>query len=139
MSTVLTASALSNQQIILLGQSTIKLTLTSAFTLSRATNQSLIYLTISIPTDLTPIANTCTLSYISATCTMNGQNFNISGFGDFGSILTVTFTANTNYFVSTSIFLSQLYYGTGLIATDSTMKVYSYCSNPCKQCTATPT
>lgn len=70
---------------------------------------------------------------------MSGQNLNISGFGDFSSSLTITIRANTNYFTNTSNFVSQLYYSSSLVATNSAMKLSSYCSNPCKQCTSTPT
>lgn len=135
----MTASALSNEQIILLGQSTVKLTIASPFALTRATTPSLLYLTVAIPTDLTPISGSCTLSFSSANCAINLQNLNITGFGDFSTALTITFRANTNYFVTTSTFISQLYYSSSLIASDINMKLASYCTSPCKQCTSTPT
>lgn len=117
----------------------MKLTIASPFPLSRATNLALSYLYVSIPTDLTPINSSCSLSYSSALCMMSGQNLNITGLGDFSSNLIITFRANTNYFSSTSNFVSQLYYNSSLIASNSVTKLSSYCTSPCKQCTSTPT
>lgn len=94
---------------------------------------------MSIPTDLTPINSSCSLSYSSAVCAMSEQNLNITGLGDFSSNLVITFRANTNYFANTSNFVSQLYYNASLIATNSAMRLSSYCILPCKQCTSTPT
>lgn len=125
--------------IILLGQSTVKLNISSPFTLTRATTPSDLYLTVTIPNDLTPINGSCSLSYTSATCLLSGQLLNISGFGDFSSALVITFRANTSYFVNTSNFLSQLYNAGSLIASNTAMRLASYCTTPCKQCTSTPT
>jgi hypothetical protein len=124
--------------IILLGQSTVKLNISSPFTLTRA-NSSGLYLTVTIPSELTPVNSTCSLSYTSATCVQAGQFLNITGFGDFATSMVITFKANTSYFANTSTFISQLYYTGSLIATNSIMKLSSYCTNPCKQCTSTPT
>lgn len=123
----------------MLGQSSVKLTITSPFTISRATDLTLLYLVVSIPTDLTPIASTCTLSYSSADCVINGQLFNITNFGDFSTPLLITFNANTNYFVNSSTFTTHFYNGGSLIASDGTARLSSYCTSPCKQCTSTKT
>ena len=47
----LSATAVSDQRIILLGQSTIEITLVSAFTLSRTTNYSAVVLTAVVPSE----------------------------------------------------------------------------------------
>lgn len=108
--------------------------------MSRAVNQTLSYITLATPTDLNPINGTCTVSYAGAICTMvTSQSFNITNFGDLSSSLTITFKANTSYFVNTSTFQTQLYYNSSMISSNLATSLTAYCTNPCKQCTATPT
>ena len=66
----LTATADNNEEIILLSESTISITFTSPFVLSRATDQSLLALEINVPSDLTPIADSCELSISGAVCAL---------------------------------------------------------------------
>lgn len=108
------------------------------FRLTRATDFTVLNVVVGVPVDLVPYAGTCTLSVAGAVCAMTGQVINITGTSDFSTV-TITFKANTNYFVNTSIFSSQLSYNNSLIASDSSTKLSSYCTNPCKQCTSTRT
>lgn len=94
---------------------------------------------MAIPNDLTLINNTCSTSNSLSTCKTTGQNLNITNFGDFSTNLTITFQANTNYFAATSVFQTYLNFISGLIASDTTMKLSSYCTSPCKQCTSVKT
>lgn len=132
----LSAAALSNEQIILLSQSNISLTITSPFTIPHSGDLSKMILLVTIPTDLVPVVGTCSPSYVSATCVVNGQVLNVTGISDFATGLTIVFKAATNYFTTTSPFTSQLFYGSDLVASDTTMKLASYCTVPCKQCTS---
>lgn len=133
---VLSATALSNELIILLGQSNINLTITSPFSIPHSSDLTKLKLLVTVPSDLAPVTGTCALLYASATCVISNQTITITGFGDFSVPLTISFKAGTNYFVNTSPFTSQLYYGSDLIASDLSMKLASYCTVPCKQCTS---
>lgn len=133
------ATSASNEQIVLLSTSTIQLTFKSPFVLSRATDQSLLKLTVDVPADLTPIDNSCVLSISGSACSLAGQKFTISSFNDFSSELILTFTATATYFTQTSAFTTKLTYNGSNVATDLLMKVTSYCTSPCQQCTSTRT
>lgn len=92
-----------------------------------------------MPSEFTPIPETCQLSNPSATCSMNSQVLNITGFSDLASPIIITFKASTLYFTTSSAFSAQLYYGSALVGINSTATAISFCTSPCKQCTVTPT
>ena len=121
---------------MLLSTSTVAVTISSPFTLNRATNTSLLYLLLTIPTELTILASSCSLSNPAATCAITSNKLNITAFTDLSS-LTITFKATTAYFATSSPFSATLYYSTYLVGTSSSATLSAYCSSPCQQCTAT--
>ncbi len=124
----------------MLSQSNIKISLSNQFALSRATDLTKVSIQIIVPSDLQPINNSCTLSQNTASCTLSStQLYTIRNIGDFSSSIQLTFKCNTNFFVSTNNFDIKLYYDTYLISSDVILKVLSYCSVPCKQCSTIKT
>ena len=92
-----------------------------------------------VPSDLTPIDSTCSLSFATATCALNTQTFTITNFNDFSSSIIVTFDATATYFDETGSFSLTLDYDGSIIATNTVLTVLRYCTLPCKQCTSTQT
>jgi len=88
-----------DNSIILLGTSKISVGLTSPFKLDKATNISQLYITMQVPTDLIPTANSCVPSYGSSLCTtISVQQYNITGISDFSTTLNIKFTAQSSFF-----------------------------------------
>jgi hypothetical protein len=136
----LIATVNNDNSIVLMGTSQLTFTLTSSFTLTQATNTSMLYISFGVPTDFTPINSTCILSYPSAVCSNpTTQIFNLTNIGQFSTTLTVKFNASTTYFTQSSNFDIKLYYGSNTVLSNTALKVSSFCVNPCKQCTTTPT
>lgn len=108
-----------DQSIVLLANSTLKMTLQSPFTLSMATDLTKIYLLISLPsTSFSTYHNNCSVSTGSCVDASSSNSFNITGLQQFSNTLSVNMLAYTQYFtsgVSDSI-SAMLYYGTAKIA-----------------------
>lgn len=105
-----------DNNIILLGNSKITLTITSPYVMNKATDYSLFYLLIQIPTDLTPINKTCISSYASSICSQpSTQTLNITSLSDLSSSFTIKFTSNTSYFESSSSFDIKLFYSSSIV------------------------
>jgi hypothetical protein len=134
------ATVNNDNNIVLMGISQLTFTLTSPFTLNQATNTSMLYIAVGVPTDFTPINSTCILSYPSSVCNNPSiQIFNLTNIGGFSTTLTIKFNATTTYFTQSSNFDIKLYYGSFIVLSNTAIKVSSFCVNPCKQCTTTPT
>lgn len=97
---ILTANINNDNNIILLGQSKISLTLTSPYKLDRVNNvYSQFYIIVQVPNELTPVSNACTLSNISSVCSLTSpQVYNITSIGDISSAFTFMFNAQTAFF-----------------------------------------
>ena len=88
-----------DNNIVLLGDSKITVSLVSPFVLNKATNASQLYIVLQVPTDFVPKSGTCVPSYGSSTCAQpTTQIFNITGINDFSSTLNIKFTATTSFF-----------------------------------------
>lgn len=88
-----------DNNIVLLGESKVTVSLTSPFRLDKTTNTSQLYIVMQVPTDLVPKAGTCVPSFGSSACAQpTTQTFNITGLNDFSSTLNVRFTATTSFF-----------------------------------------
>jgi hypothetical protein len=123
-----------------MGTTQLTISLSSPFSLTRATNTSMVYIVFGIPTDFTPIDSTCILSYPSAICNKaSTQILNLTNIGQFSTTLTLKFNASTTYFTQSSNFDIKLYYGSALVLLNNALRVSSFCVNPCKQCTTTAT
>ena len=95
---------------------------------------------VTVPSSLTPINQTCTLSYASAVCILaSTQAYTLTLIDDFSSSLNMSFQAQTSYFTETSPFNITLKYGSNTIATNLIATVKPYCTNPCKQCSTSQT
>lgn len=133
-------SVLQDQNIVLLSNSTLKLTVQSQYALTKATDPTKLYLVIALPsTSFVGYSSICSSS--SGTCVdaTSANSYNASGFGQFSSPLSITLVANTSYFSASSDPLTvSLFYGSDLIASKTTT-VSVYCQSPCQKCTATPT
>ena len=93
------AQAANNEKIILLENSEISLTLTAPFSLTRVTSTALLKITVSVPNQLTLIANTCSSSYSNSVCAQSGQVLTLTSFDNFPSPITLTFNATASYFL----------------------------------------
>ena len=95
----ITASINNDNNIVLLGDSRVTVSLTAPFRLEKATNTSELYVLMQVPTDLVPKSGTCVSSFGSSVCAQpTAQLFNVTGLGDFSSSLNVRFTAVTSFF-----------------------------------------
>lgn len=84
---------------MLLGTSQLTIGLTSPFALTKATNLSLIYIVLQVPTDFTPLNGSCISSYAGSNCqSFSTQILNITNLGDFSSPLNIKFSAQTTFF-----------------------------------------
>jgi hypothetical protein len=131
-------STVSDNQIILLGISTVKLTINAPFSLTKATNTSGLSVDITLPSSSFTAGSTgCTTngscSYVSAS---NG--YHITSLTNSSFPLTVTFTAQTTYFSVSSSLQVSISYQSQLISTNSNTTVTAYCTSPCQQCTVSP-
>jgi hypothetical protein len=88
-----------DNNIVLLGDSKVTVSLTSPFRLDKTTNTSQLYIVMQIPTDLVPKPGSCLPSFGSSSCTQSTtQTFNITGVSDFSSTLNVKFSAASSFF-----------------------------------------
>ncbi len=122
-----------DNNIVLLGDSKMTVTLTSPFRLDKAGDASQLYIVMQVPTDLVPKSGTCVPSFGSSTCTQaSTQTFNITGISDFSSALNVRFTATTSFFQTSAAFDIKLFFGSFLVQSNSELRAARYCQTPCK-------
>lgn len=130
-------SVLQDQNIVLLSNSTLKLTVQSQYAITKATDTAKLYLLVSLPsTSFTVFSGVCSVSAGSCKDATASNSFNLTGFGQFAASMSITIVASTSYFTSASDPLTvSLFYGSDLIASKTTI-VSVYCQSPCQRCTS---
>lgn len=133
------SSIVSDNQIVLLGQSTIKLTVNAPFPLSKATNSTGLSVEVTVPaTSLTSSPSGCTTN---GTCTYNSSinGYKVTAITANSFPLLVTFSAQAGYFSTSDAFTIRINYQNQLVSTNINTTVSGYCTAPCQQCTLTRT
>lgn len=132
-------SAASDNQIVLLSQSTVKLTINAPFTLTKATNNSGLSIEITVPsTSFTAASTGCSTN---GTCTYKSSvnGYEVTSLTATSFPLLVSFSAQTGHFVNSDSFTIKLSYQNQLVSSNIDTTVSAYCTSPCQQCSLSRT
>lgn len=137
-STALTASYISNNQLVLLSFSTLNIQITNPFNINAPT-PSLLKLVITVPSELSLLTSNCTASIGGSVCVFSSSTTMTITLSGFVNTVNITFSATAGYFETSSTFAILLSYNNSLISLNNDLKVNAFCQKPCKGCTSVST